>query len=102
MLGLKEITGAVLGPQEAFLILRGQKTLTVRMDAIGANAPKVMDFLTKSLHVQQGGDRGRRLLRPADLACLSAWRTRRASLPTFNRHLKLPAIDKEDKPLCFK
>lgn len=29
MIGLKDITGAVLGPQEAFLILRGLKTLKV-------------------------------------------------------------------------
>ena len=31
MVGLKNITGAVLGPQEAYLILRGLKTLKVRM-----------------------------------------------------------------------
>lgn len=48
MVGLKDITGAVLGPQEAFLILRGLKTLKVRMDAICANTLKVVDFLVKS------------------------------------------------------
>lgn len=48
MVGLKDITGAVLGPQEAFLILRGLKTLKVRMDAICANALKVVDFLVSS------------------------------------------------------
>lgn len=41
MVGLKDITGAVLGPQEAFLILRGLKTLKVRMDAVCANVQKV-------------------------------------------------------------
>ena len=36
MVGLKDITGAVLGPQEAFLILRGLKTLKVRMPSARA------------------------------------------------------------------
>lgn len=51
MVGLKDITGAVLGPQEAFLILRGLKTLKVRMDTICANAKKVVDFLVASPYV---------------------------------------------------
>lgn len=51
--GLKDITGAVLGPQEAFLVLRGLKTLKVRMDAICANAWKVVDFLVASPHVEK-------------------------------------------------
>ena len=45
MVGLKNITGAVLGPQEAYLILRGLKTLKVRMDAICAGAMEVAKFL---------------------------------------------------------
>ena len=53
MVGLKDITGAVLGPQEAFLILRGLKTLKVRMDAICANALKVVEFLTGSPYVKK-------------------------------------------------
>lgn len=53
MVGLKDITGAVLGPQEAFLILRGLKTLKVRMDAICANTQKVVEFLTKSPYVKK-------------------------------------------------
>lgn len=53
MVGLKDITGAVLGAQEAFLILRGLKTLKVRMDAICANALTVVDFLTKSSYVKK-------------------------------------------------
>lgn len=51
MVGLKDITGAVLGPQEAFLILRGLKTLKVRMDAICENTKKVVDFLVASPYV---------------------------------------------------
>lgn len=53
MVGLKDITGAVLGPQEAFLILRGRKTLKVHMDAVCANTQKVVDFLAGSKYVQK-------------------------------------------------
>lgn len=53
MVGLKDITGAVLGPQEAFLILRGLKTLKVRMDVICSNTMKVVDFLVKSPFVKK-------------------------------------------------
>ena len=49
----KDITGAVLGPQEAFLILRGLKTLKVRTDAVCANTQKVVDFLAGSKYVQK-------------------------------------------------
>lgn len=51
--GLKDITGAVLGPQEAFLILRGLKTLKLRMDAVCANARKVAQFLCDSPYVKK-------------------------------------------------
>lgn len=53
MVGFKDITGAVLGPQEAFLILRGLKTLKVRVDAVCANTLKVVDFLAGSKYVQK-------------------------------------------------
>lgn len=51
MVGLKDITGAVLGPQEAYLILRGLKTLNIRMDSICENTKKVVDFLVSSPYV---------------------------------------------------
>lgn len=51
MVGLKDISGAVLGPQEAFLILRGIKTLKLRMDKICENAQKVAEFLNASPYV---------------------------------------------------
>jgi methionine-gamma-lyase len=44
-LGLKDLTGAVLGPFEAFLVLRGMKTLSYRMQAHCANAQRVAEFL---------------------------------------------------------
>ena len=43
--GLKDLTGAVLGPFEAFLILRGLKTMKLRMDQHCANAMAVAKFL---------------------------------------------------------
>ena len=53
MVRLKDITGAMVGPQEAFLILRGLKTLKVRLDAVCANTQKVVDFLAGSKYVQK-------------------------------------------------
>ena len=53
MVGLKDITGAVIGPQEAYLILRGLKTLKVRMDGICANTLKVVDFLKQAPQVDK-------------------------------------------------
>lgn len=43
--GLKDMTGSVLGPFEAFLINRGLKTLDLRMEKHCANAMKVAEFL---------------------------------------------------------
>lgn len=45
MFGLKDMTGAVLGPFESFLIIRGLKTLSIRMEKHSANAVKVAEFL---------------------------------------------------------
>lgn len=43
--GIKDMTGAVLSAQDAFLVLRGLKTLTLRMDRHCANAQGVAEFL---------------------------------------------------------
>ena len=53
MVGLKDITSAVLGPQEAYLILRGLKTLKVRVDGICANTLKVVEFLQQAPQVDK-------------------------------------------------
>lgn len=53
MIGLKDITGAVLGPQEAYLILRSLKTLKLRMDAVCAGALKIVDFLRQAPQVEK-------------------------------------------------
>lgn len=47
LLGVKDLTGSVLGPFEAFLIARGIKTLAIRMEAHSAGAQKVAEFLEK-------------------------------------------------------
>lgn len=43
--GLKDMTGAVMSPFDAFLIARGLKTLNIRMERHSANAMKVAEFL---------------------------------------------------------
>lgn len=44
-IGIKDMTGAVLSSQDAFLILRGLKTLALRMDRHSLNAIQVAEFL---------------------------------------------------------
>ena len=44
MFGLKDMTGAVLSPFDAFLMARGLKTLDIRMERHCANAQKVAAF----------------------------------------------------------
>ena len=53
MFGLKDMTGAVLGPQEAFLILRGLKTLEIRMQKHCENAKKVAEYLASNPKVDK-------------------------------------------------
>lgn len=50
---LRQVTGAVLGPFEAFLILRGLKTLSYRMQAHCRNAQVVADFLQSHPMVEE-------------------------------------------------
>jgi methionine-gamma-lyase len=45
MQGLKDLTGAVLSPQDAFLLLRGLKTLPLRMQRHCDNAQAIADCL---------------------------------------------------------
>ncbi len=44
MFGLKDLTGAVMSPFDAFLMARGMKTLDIRMERHCANAKKVAEF----------------------------------------------------------
>lgn len=45
LFGLKDMTGAVLSPFDAFLIMRGLKTLDIRMERHCKNAKMVAEFL---------------------------------------------------------
>lgn len=45
LVGLKDMTGAVMDPHSAFLMARGMKTLGLRMDRHCENAQKVAQFL---------------------------------------------------------
>lgn len=53
MFGLKDMTGATLGPLEAFLIMRGLKTMEIRMERHCANAKKVAEYLVKQEKVER-------------------------------------------------
>ncbi|MBV6394605.1 MAG: Cystathionine gamma-synthase [Anaerolineales bacterium] len=56
---LQNAIGGILGPMDSFLILRGIKTLPVRMDRHAANAEKIAAFLAAQKNV-------RRLIYPFD------------------------------------
>ncbi|CEP50193.1 methionine gamma-lyase [[Clostridium] sordellii] len=45
LFGVKDMTGSVLSPFDAYLILRGMKTLQIRMDKHSKNALEVAKFL---------------------------------------------------------
>lgn len=45
LFGVKDMTGATLSPFDAFLIIRGMKTLDIRMERHCSNAMKVAKFL---------------------------------------------------------
>ena len=47
MFGIKDMTGSVMAPFNAFLIARGLKTLDIRMERHCENAQKIAEFLEK-------------------------------------------------------
>lgn len=53
MFGLKDMTGSVIGPFESFLILRGLKTLEIRVDRHCANAMKIAEYLEKHAKIEK-------------------------------------------------
>ena len=64
---LQNSVGAVLGPQDSFLVVRGIKTLAVRMEEIESNALALVDYLTKHeavsrvLHPSVGSEEAKRV-----------------------------------------
>ncbi|TPD57956.1 methionine gamma-lyase [Emcibacter nanhaiensis] len=55
MVGMKDMTGAVLSPMNAFLINRGLKTLELRMDRHCQNAMQIAGFLDSRNNVRETG-----------------------------------------------
>jgi len=53
MFGIKDMTGSVLGPFESYLILRGLKTLELRMVRHCLNAEKIAEFLNEHPKVEK-------------------------------------------------
>lgn len=53
MFGRKDMTGSVLGPFEAFLILRGLKTMELRMQRHCENAAKIAEFLAQHPKIEE-------------------------------------------------
>ncbi|WP_374336286.1 methionine gamma-lyase [Leeia sp.] len=53
LVGLKDMTGAVMSPQDAYLILRGLKTLALRMERHCDNAEKMAALLAAHPAVEQ-------------------------------------------------
>jgi len=50
---LQNAIGGIQGPMDSFLVLRGIKTLPIRMDRHAANAEKIVTFLEKQANVQR-------------------------------------------------
>lgn len=50
--GLKDMTGAVLSPHDASLLMRGIKTLALRMDRHCANAQQLAEYLARQPQVE--------------------------------------------------
>ncbi len=50
---LQNAVGAVPGPMDCFLVLRGLKTLALRMDRHAENTTAIVEFLAKHSHIAQ-------------------------------------------------
>ena len=66
MFGLKDMTGAVMDPFAAYLILRGLKTLEIRMERHCANAKAIAPRRGEGVLSRPEGSRGPRYRRPPD------------------------------------
>lgn len=51
--GVKDMTGSVIAANEAFLILRGLKTLEIRMERHCASAMKIAEYLDKNPKIEK-------------------------------------------------
>ncbi|WP_298023801.1 PLP-dependent aspartate aminotransferase family protein [uncultured Dysosmobacter sp.] len=53
VIGVKDMTGSVMSPMNAFLVARGLKTLDVRMEKHCSNAEKLVEFLRQHPAVEK-------------------------------------------------
>lgn len=53
VIGVKDMTGSVMSPMNAFLVARGLKTLDVRMEKHCSNAEKLVEFLRQHPAVER-------------------------------------------------
>ncbi|WP_310795405.1 methionine gamma-lyase [Ignavigranum ruoffiae] len=53
LFGIKDMTGSVLSPFDAYLIQRGMKTLELRMEKHSSNAMKIAEFLESHDNVEK-------------------------------------------------
>lgn len=53
LVGLKDMTGAVMSPHDAYFLIRGLKTFEVRMERHFKNAEKVVEFLAKHPKIEK-------------------------------------------------
>lgn len=53
LVGIKDMTGSVLSPMDAYYIIRGMKTLEIRMERHCSNARKVAEFLNSHEKVEK-------------------------------------------------
>ncbi|MEG0068627.1 methionine gamma-lyase [Cetobacterium sp.] len=69
LVGVKDMTGAVLSPMDAYFIIRGMKTLEVRMERHCSNAKKVAEFLNAHPKVETVFYPGLKTHPGHDIAC---------------------------------
>ncbi len=53
LVGVKDMTGAVMSPSDAYRIIRGMKTLEIRMQRHCENAKKIAEFLIQHPRIEQ-------------------------------------------------
>lgn len=53
LVGIKDLTGSVLSPMDAYFIIRGLKTLAVRMDRHCLNAKEIANFLNSHSKIEK-------------------------------------------------
>lgn len=69
LVGLKDMTGACLSPHDASLIIRGMKTLPIRMERIVKNAQRIAQYLESHPQIEFVVYPGLNSFKQYELAC---------------------------------